>query len=254
MRGEYRLIVWVCGACLAAVFAATASASTTKVGDSPPASCPIQTCTGIAWDDPQDSVIDIPVPPELGGQSPTPPSSNGSAQQTVAPSVSPQVPTPPTQGRSGAVGAEPPAPAPYDACRNVDGIQPSVPLGQIRSDEGDCVYPPVNNAGMCLKDQFILTPVPQMAAGLAAKQQMALWVEGTGLVCWISDLVTYHSDPRFYVFAGYVGLGGPTDGPGGNGIYNSQSPYENWMLYPYWRKMTDAEHALAVTKRAKKRH
>jgi hypothetical protein len=176
------------------------------------------------------------------------------ADPTSSQAATPQVPTPPTQGRSGAVGAEPPALAPYDACRNVDGIQPSVPLGQIRSDEGDCVYPPVNNAGMCLKDQFILTPVPQMAAGLAAKQQMALWVEGTGLVCWISDLVTYHSDPRFYVFAGYVGLGGPTDGPGGNGIYNSQSPYENWMLYPYWRKMTDAEHALAVTKRAKKRH
>jgi len=110
-----------------------------------------------------------------------------------------------------------------------------VPLGQIRTDEGDCVDPPENNVGLCQGGQFILTPVSKVADGLKAGQVLGPWVDGPnlGLVCWLSDLVTYHANPAEYFFSGfYVGDGGPNDGR-----FECASPYDNWLLYPlYTRK------------------
>lgn len=165
-------------------------------------------------------------PPANGTQG----ESNPGSSATDSPN--PQVVTPPTK-QSGAVTTVPLPPPPYDACRNEAGIQPSTPLGEVRSDEGDCSLPRgEDNVGMCQDDQFILTPVSKVSDGLKAGQKLGPWVNGIGLVCWISDLVTYHANPAEYFFSGYyVGDGGAQDG-----LFACAVPYEGWLLYPYYSK------------------
>jgi hypothetical protein len=137
-----------------------------------------------------------------------------------------------------------PPPPPPPACRNHPDW-PSVPLGYVKDDEGNCALPRgEDNFGFCQGDQFILTPKSKMLDALKSNQVLGPWVEGIGLVCWISDLVTYHAKPADYVWTGkYVGDGGAQDF-----VYDCQSPYEGWLLYPYWVRQPDLTVVMAKSR------
>jgi len=173
-------------------------------------------------DEPADDG-DTGQPPNIGTQGDSSPGQDNS---------NPQVVTSPTS-ESGGVTAAPLPPPPYDACRNLADVQPSVPLGFDRTDEGDCFkHRSEDNYGLCEHDQFINTPQSQIVEGLKAGQQLGPWVEGYGLVCWLSDVVTYGGNPAELFFTGYyVGDGGMKDG-----LFKCSSPYEDWHYYPYWAK------------------
>ncbi|MDB5160748.1 MAG: hypothetical protein JWO96_128 [Candidatus Saccharibacteria bacterium] len=93
-----------------------------------------------------------------------------------------------------------------------------------------------DNFGMCLSNKFSPWGMHNISGLLSGTPAWApaIYVQGLGIVCQISDVTTYGLTPGNYADTGLlVGGGGPGDGK----VTPAQAKAYGWInVYPYWAK------------------